>query len=166
MTKKTNSKNKVGKPLIKINLQELEDLCAMQCTDVEIAAFFKCTKGTLVNRKRNPEFREAYERGKDRGKVSLRRLMWSKAQGREGEFLKDEKGHTHFDEKGKPFYMITPITPDTTMQIWLSKNLLGYADKIEQTGKDGEPLQSFVFVMPDGSRCTAKELANACTIKT
>jgi hypothetical protein len=42
-----------------------------------------------------------------------------------------------------------------------SRENWGRFEKHEVTGKDGEPLQSFVFVMPDGTKCTAKDLANA-----
>jgi len=45
------------------------------------------------------------------GKVSLRRWMWEKAE-----------------------------SGNVTMQIWLSKNILGYADKVEHAGQGGQPL--------------------------
>ncbi len=35
-----------------------------------------------------------------------------------------------------------------------------FTEKYEVTGKDDAPLQSFVFIMPDGSRKTAGEVAN------
>jgi len=140
MPKKT-SENKRGKR-ISIDIQLLEDLCAMQCTDDELAAVFKCTSTTINNRKRNPDFKEAYQRGKLRGKVSLRRLMWRKAQGQEAEFLIDsETGKIVRDDKSRPILKMPGITPDTTMQIWLSKNLLGYADRVEHTGQGGGPVE-------------------------
>jgi hypothetical protein len=33
-------------------------------------------------------------------------------------------------------------------------------------GKDGEPLQTFVFLLPDGTKCTPKDLINAGSNKT
>ncbi|MBN2167604.1 MAG: hypothetical protein JW738_00040 [Actinobacteria bacterium] len=134
-------KNKRG-TAVKIDLEQLESLRALQCTDEEIAAFFKCTRRTIVNRKRNPAFREAYERGGLRGKVSLRRLMWQKAEGKEAEFLIDnETSKIVRDDKGRAVLKTPGVTPDTTMQIWLSKNMLGYVDKVEHTGKDGKPVE-------------------------
>lgn len=148
MITKPTSKNKRGKQ-IKIDLQELENLCAMQCTDEELAAWFRCTRKTLNNRKRNPDFKEAYERGHLRGRASLRRIMWEKAQGQEAELLLDLNGKVMIDEKGRVMVKKPAVAPDTTMQIWLSKNLLGYADKVEHSGEGGKPITSVILTAED-----------------
>lgn len=55
---------------------------------------------------RDEKFCELYKKGLEVGKMSLRRLQWKKAQ-----------------------------DGNTTMLIWLGKNLLGQKDKIEYTDK-------------------------------
>ena len=71
---------------------------------------------------------EAWDRGKDEGKASLRRLQYDSAK----------KGNV-------------------TAQIWLGKQWLNQKDKSETelSGKDGEPIQitkiEIVAVMPDGT---------------
>ena len=123
---------KERKPRVNINLEEMEKLLAMQATDAEIAAFFGCTKQAISARKKSDlKFKEAYQRGRDKGKASLRRLMWQKAQGRDNEYLHDDKGQLVRDEKGKAAITVIGFAPDTTMQIFLSKNLLGFTDKQE-----------------------------------
>ncbi len=58
-------------------------------------------------------------KGKQQGKTKLRRLMWQNA----------EKGNA-------------------VMQIWLSKNILGYSDKIEQEISSDTPVR-LVIQKPD-----------------
>jgi hypothetical protein len=148
MVKKTEIKpvalvKKLRKPRVNIDLVEVEKLLAMQATDAEIAAFFDCTKQAISARKRSDQaFKDAYKRGKDKGKASLRRLMWQKAQGVEGELARDDDGKLCFDDKHKLMWKVPPQAADTTMQIWLSKNILGFADKVEHTGKDGQPIET------------------------
>ncbi len=101
----------------------------MQATDEEVAAWFGITRKTLFNHKRrNKAFREVYERGKDRGKASLRRLMWQSAQGTPPEILYDNNGVPVWDSKGR-VVMSSGIEPNITMQIFLAKNMLGMSDK-------------------------------------
>jgi hypothetical protein len=67
-------------PEKKINLKELEKLCMMQCTDEEIAAFFDLSRERFVkHHKKKPEIIEVMERGKAKGRASLRRAQFSKA---------------------------------------------------------------------------------------
>jgi hypothetical protein len=84
--------------------------------------------------------------------------MWAKAQGEDAQFYHDERGKLVLDEKGKPIVLRPGSAPDTGMQIFLSKNLLGYTDKqsTEITGKDGKPIQ--VETKPDLSHLSDKEL--------
>ena len=53
-----------------IDLTEVEKLAAMQATDQEMAAFFGVTTRTIERRRHEPEFVEAIERGKAKGRLS------------------------------------------------------------------------------------------------
>jgi|TARA_R100001460_G_scaffold26146_1_gene52790 hypothetical protein len=99
-----NKKN-VGRPRKEVNQDQLSKLASMLCTMEEMASFFDCSVDTL---ERN--FADTIKKGKDKGKMSLRRLQWDKAQ-----------------------------TGNTTMLIWLGKQILGQRDKIE-TSENNEPL--------------------------
>ena len=56
-----------------ISQTELEKLAALQCTHAEIAAWFGVTERTIERRLRNPKFAAILERGKHKGRISLRR---------------------------------------------------------------------------------------------
>lgn len=82
-------------------LELAEKLGSLCCTDREVAAFFGVSYTTLKNRKQKDEpFREALERGKRLGMLSLRRAQMELA--REG---------------------------NATIQIWLGKQLLEQRDQ-------------------------------------
>jgi AraC-like DNA-binding protein len=98
-------KKKVGRPKIEINEDQLEKLSSILCTMEEMASFFGCSVDTL---ERN--FADTIKKGKDKGRMSLRRLQFEKAQ-----------------------------SGNTTMLIWLGKQLLGQKDKIE-TSENNDPL--------------------------
>jgi hypothetical protein len=83
-------------PKSKIDLILLEKLAAIHCTNTEIAATLDCDS-SLMSR---PQYAEIIRKGRERGKLSLRRKMYEMA--------------THGDR---------------TMLIWLSKQYLGMADK-------------------------------------
>jgi hypothetical protein len=85
----------MGRPKKKVSADAVEKLAAIQCTLNEIAAVLNCSKSTL---QRN--FREAYTRGKRKGRMSVRREQYK--------LLK--KGNA-------------------TMAVWLGKQLLGQRDK-------------------------------------
>lgn len=120
---------------IKIDLETVGKLAELQCTDLEIATFLRLSHDTIGRRKRNnPEFREALELGKERGKISLRRLQWLSAQGERGETITTvENGKTVVSEKrGRE--------PSIAMQIWLGKQILGQTEKQEVFGKEAGPI--------------------------
>jgi hypothetical protein len=100
---------KVGRPKIVIDYNIVEKLAHIQCTEAEIAEFLGISVRTL---QRNPEFSRIHKKGLETGKMSLRRIMWKKAD-----------------------------DGNVTMMIWLSKQYLGMRDKQEVTGAEGEPLQ-------------------------
>jgi hypothetical protein len=84
-----------------IDLAELAKLSAMQCTDEEIAAWFGVSSRTIERRRRVRSFAEIMDRGKAKGRISLRRMQLKLA------------------EEGNP-----------ALCIWLGKQLLGQTDQI------------------------------------
>lgn len=97
---------KVGRPLIAINWAEFDKLCNIHCTLVEISEWFDCSENTIeraVLREKKMSFGDYYKKKSGRGKISLRRRMFEIAQG-----------------------------GNVTMLIWLSKNLLGFRDRVEE----------------------------------
>lgn len=91
-------KIKSGRPRVEINLEEAEKLGMMQCTIHECSAWMNIPVGTLANRE---DFTNAYTKGKEKGKISLRRLNLQHAQ------------------------------TSPPMAMFLSKNILGYKDSPE-----------------------------------
>jgi len=82
-----------------IDIAELEKLCAMQCTDEEIAAWFGVDRKTIEHRRKVPKFAQIMDRGKAKGKISVRRMQMKLL----------EEGNA-------------------TMGVWLGKQLLGQTD--------------------------------------
>ena len=66
---------------IKIDTEALQNLAKIQCTYAEAAAFFDCDEKTIKRRlSTDPQLRECWDRGKELGRISLRRLEWRHAQ--------------------------------------------------------------------------------------
>jgi hypothetical protein len=84
---------------VHIDLEELEKLCMMHATDEELAGFFGVTTRTIERRRQKPEIALVMERGKAKGKLTVRRQQ----------FRILEQGNA-------------------TMGIWLGKQLLGQSD--------------------------------------
>ena len=99
-----------GGSSVEIDFGQLEKLSALHCTDEEIAAYFHCTPRTIENRRKQPDFREAMERGRAKGRISLRRVQIKLAEG-----------------------------GNAAMAIWLGKQILGQRDvtPIELSGPNG-----------------------------
>src|SRR5271155_3372288 len=110
---KGGKREKAGRKAVDIDLEQVEKLAGIQCTDEEIAAFIGVSVSTIERRKKQPAFANALARGKARGRVSLRRSLWALAQ------------------KGNP-----------AANIFLAKNLLGYKDYFsnEHSGPGGGPI--------------------------
>ena len=85
-----------------IDPEQVEKLASFGCSNTEIASFYGCDESLI--RKSYSEF---IAKGKDKGKIRLRQLLWKSA----------ERGNV-------------------AMQIWLSKQYLGMADKQEITTTD------------------------------
>jgi hypothetical protein len=101
----------MARPKVNIDPDQLESLAGIQCTQAEAAAVIGITQAALSQRlKTDKVLADAWENGRARGKASLRRKQYEAAM------------------KG-----------DRTMLIWLGKNWLGQADKLEQDigSKDG-----------------------------
>ena len=64
------------RPKAKIDLAELEKLCAMQCTDEEIAAFFGVSTKTIERRRKVQRFSDVMEHARAKGRVSVRRNLF------------------------------------------------------------------------------------------
>lgn len=85
-----------------IDLTELENLSALQCTEQELASRFGVNQAELEQLREHPPFREAIERGRARGKISIRRAqMQMLARG------------------------------SATMARWLGKHHLGQSDQVD-----------------------------------
>jgi len=89
-----------GRPAT-INMDELERLCGMQATDAEIAAWFGVTTRTIERKRKEPAFAEVMERGKNKGRLTVRRAQLKML----------EQGNA-------------------TMAVWLGKQYLGQTDEI------------------------------------
>ena len=118
-----------GRKAVTIDIAELEKLCALQCTDEELAAWFGVSARTLERRRQKAAFADAMERGKARGRLSLRRHLFSLAG----------KGNV-------------------AAAIFLAKNILGYRDAVrnEHSGPDGGHIA--IQSAPDFSRLSDEEL--------
>src|SRR6266567_2796450 len=84
-----------------INLGELEKLAALQCTDEEMAGWFGISTRTIERRRKSRIFAETIERGRSKGRISLRRSQLK--------ILQDGSA---------------------TMGIWLGKQYLGQTDEV------------------------------------
>ena len=98
----------MGRPRIQFDLDEVEKLGILQCTYEEVAAFFGCHVDTITQRMKQKAFSEAFTKGRDNGKSSLRRAQYRAA-----------------------------INGNVSMMIWLGKQWLGQKDKQEIGGPDG-----------------------------
>lgn len=103
---------RTGRPRKKIDAEQFNKLCGLQCTEEEIAAFFDCSVDTIENfckREFKMTFSEIYKRKRDYGKISLRRSQWKLAE------------------------------KYPSMAIFLGKQFLGQTDKIEATVAEIDP---------------------------
>ena len=73
----------MGRPRKEIDQKQFESLCALQCTKVEICAFFEITDKTLdawCRRTYRKRFSEVFQEKRCKGKISLRRSQWRLAE--------------------------------------------------------------------------------------
>ena len=122
-----SEKKEMGRPRAKINKEEFEKLCAMQCTEVEIAEFFNCTDDTIngwCKREYGETFSETYKKKSAKGRVSLRRMQFQMAE------------------------------TNPTLLIWLGKQWLNQRERqtvaVESDEESKELLQSFMQEIKSG----------------
>jgi hypothetical protein len=101
MEEEPKKKHAGGRKKIVLDLNLIAKLATIHCTKDEIANFVGVSTDTL---NRNHQFCAIYKRSIEEGRMSLRRLQWSKAQ-----------------------------DGNVTMLIWLGKQYLGQADKTDIT---------------------------------
>lgn len=132
----------MARPRKKIDPKQVEHLASINCSYAEIAAVLDCDPSLIALR-----FSAAMKRGREKGKSSLKRRMWTTAMGIQK--LDPRTGQPMTNEFGVPQY---GVAPNVVMQIFLSKNLLGYSDKVDfvETDKpeklpeptsDGKPIE-------------------------
>ena len=74
---------RTGRPPIEIEQNVFENLCKIQCTEEEIADWYKCSIDTVNNwckKTYGTTFSEAYKKYSANGKTSLRRLQFKLAE--------------------------------------------------------------------------------------
>ncbi|WP_126939565.1 hypothetical protein [Veillonella sp. VA142] len=74
---------RTGRPTIKIDKDNFEKLCGLQCTLVEIAGFFNCSEDTIqrwCKRTYKMTFAETYKTYSQQGKIALRRYQMKLAE--------------------------------------------------------------------------------------
>lgn len=112
----------MARPRKEIDQQQFENLCAIQCTEQEICDFFGVTPKTLAAWCRrtyeNRRFSQVFAEKRGMGRISLRRSQWKKAH-----------------------------AGDTALLIFLGKNYLAQADKLEQ--KSEVEMNDVVFYLPE-----------------
>jgi hypothetical protein len=104
-----------GRPSLEFSLREVEELARIGCTEEDMAAVLGVSVDTLQRRKRDSEeFCGAVKRGQATTRNSLRRLQLKQA-----------------------------LQGNTTMLIWLGKQLLGQSEKqaTELTGQSGKAIE-------------------------
>jgi hypothetical protein len=124
------------RPETNIDLEELEKLCAMHCADEEIAALVGVSTRTIERRRKVPRFREVMERGKAKGRASVRRNLFRLA-----------------------------TNGNLGANIFLAKNLLGYKDVVsnEHSGPEGGPIQmSLADVLRERKKAGEQKDNEAC----
>ena len=116
----TKRKPEDGRPRLEFNLKEVEALGAIQCTYEEMAAVLNCSPDTITNRmKEDLAFSEAYKKGVESGKMSVKRKQYNMA-----------------------------IGGDRVMLIWWGKQHLGQTDKVVQKNINAGSLALLTHLSP------------------
>lgn len=100
----------MARPRKKIDQEQFEKLCGLQCTIEEFCCYFQCDDNTInawCKRTYKKSFSEIFKIKRGSGKISLRRKQFEAAMA------------------GNP-----------TMLIWLGRNYLGQTDRIDVTVDD------------------------------
>lgn len=114
--------NPTGRPEKEIDWTMFEQLCHIQCTQSEIASFFKIhtdTVNTRVEKQYGEPYSVIYKRYSDGGKMSLRRMQLKLAQ------------------------------KNAAMAIWLGKQYLGQKDKEIGADNDVDAIRKIAQALRD-----------------
>jgi len=106
-TSEKKPRAKMGRPPVQIDWALVDKLCHIHCTKSEIAAVTGVSEDSLerhIKKKFGQTFAAFWEQRAAVGKMSIRRTMFDMAVNKK----------------------------DRVMLIWLSKNLMGFAERIEQ----------------------------------
>lgn len=124
---KTKKNGARGRPKIDIDKEQFESLYKLQCTNAEVAAFFRCSESTIDKLLTQNEWAELRQKGKAHGKVALRRALLNSA-----------------------------LRGDSRVLVHLSKSeaYLGNIEvtRSEVTGKDGNPVNVNVYLPENGRK--------------
>lgn len=116
--------NPNGRPRIQIDEKQFRNLCALQCTEEEMAGFFECSIDTINNwckQTFGETFSDTYKKFSQAGKMSLRRYQFKLAE------------------------------KNTAMAIFLGKNWLGQTDRQETTVLEVEDLSSLADMLKENN---------------
>lgn len=139
MEEKQETKNKGGRPRIKIDQSLFEKLCGIQCNQKEMESVLGCSadtiekwcKRTYQDENGNPMlYRDVYQRFAGHGKVALRR------------------------------YQLALAKKSASMAIWLGTQWLGQRDfrALQVTGANNGPIEVHEKKEVDLSALSAKEM--------
>jgi len=73
----------MARPKIEIDVEQFKKLCALMCTEEEIAGFFNCSVDTVdrfCKRTHNESFAETFKKFSSNGKMALRRFQFKLAE--------------------------------------------------------------------------------------
>ena len=118
--------DKGGRPETKIDWEQFDKLCMLQCTQKEIAYFFDCTDDTIHNlciKHKNKGFSEYYAQKAVFGKIAVRRKQLQIAE-----------------------------TGNTTMLIWLGQNWLGQSNRETTTSESDKSINVNIQVVDDNHK--------------
>ena len=128
--KTTDTPAKMGRPPIEIDWKQFDQMCALHCTKKEIAALFFCCEETIENKVMEQwgmTFSAYFEQKSADGKKALRRKQLEVA-----------------------------LNGNATMLIWLGKQHLGQADKIENNNINNDTVKMSVVEDADSKKLQEK----------
>lgn len=119
-------------------------------TDIQLAEFFGVSKQTINSwKKEYPEFLSSLKAGKEEADAKVSEMLYKRAIGYDyNEVRTDKKGRKIL----KTITTKKQVPPDTTAAIFWLKNRQPelWRERIinEMTGKNGEPLQQSIIILP------------------
>lgn len=129
------TKKKAGRPTIQIDQKSFEELCKMQCTELEIAGFFGCSDETLnkwCKKTYKKTFEQCFAVLRQGGKASLRRTQWKLAE--TSPAMAIFLGKNYLDQSDDP----RKYARDETTEDKLDKFLDVLTDAMTSSGDDNE----------------------------